>query len=243
MLKNTSALEFLKEVANSSIDLVLTDPPYIISKDSGMQAGKKLIEAGVKHKNLQLCTQTDFGDWDKNFTLEELDVIIAELFRVLKKGGTCIIFFDIWKISELKALLEKNKFCQIRFIEWVKTNPVPINSKCNYLTNAREIALTAVKGGSSTFNSKYDNGIYSFPIYKEKGAGRFHPTQKSVKLFEQLIEKHSNEKETVLDCFSGSCTTGIAAMNTNRHFVGCEIDKTYFDKSIERLKNNCKICK
>ena len=73
--------------------------------------------------------------------------------------GTCIIFFDVWKISHLKELMEKHKFKQIRFIEWIKTNPQPINSGTNYLTNCREIALLGVKKGKPTFNSKYDNGI------------------------------------------------------------------------------------
>jgi len=65
------------------------------------------------------------------------------------------MFFDIWKITILKELFEKHKFKQIRFIEWIKTNPQPLNSKVNYLTNCREIALLGVKGGKPTFNSKY----------------------------------------------------------------------------------------
>ena len=119
----------------------------------------------------------------------------------------------------------------MRFIEWVKTNPVPINSKVNYLTNAREIAITAVKKNKPTFNGEYDNGIYYFPI--ERSNLRFHPTQKSIKLFEELIKKHSNENDVVLDCFLGGGTTAYAAKNTKRKFIGCEIDKKYFKKFIE----------
>ena len=62
------------------------------------------------------------------------------MYKKLKKGGTMIMFL-IWKITILKDLLEKNKFKQIRFIEWIKTNPQPRNSNINYLTNCREIAL------------------------------------------------------------------------------------------------------
>ena len=72
--------------------------------------------------------------------------------------------------------MEKYKFKQIRFIEWIKTNPVPLNQSVNYLTNSREIALLGVKGGKPTFNSKYDKGIYEYPI--QSGKTRFHPTQK-----------------------------------------------------------------
>lgn len=122
----------------------------------------------------------------------------------------------------------------MRFIEWVKTNPVPLNSKTNYLTNSREIALVGVKGSKPTFNSEYDNGIYNYPICHDKG--RFHPTQKPVALIEDLILKHSNENDTVLDCFAGSGTTAVAAYNQNRNFIGCELSEEYYKKTLQRLK-------
>jgi site-specific DNA-methyltransferase (adenine-specific) len=105
-----------------------------------------------------------------------------------------------------------------------KSNPQPLNSSVNYLTNCREIALVGIKKSKPTFNSKYDNGIYSFP-YKN----RFHPTQKSLLLFEELIKKHSNENDVVLDTFLGAGTTAIACKNTKRRFRGA-IVKEYFDK-------------
>ena len=152
----------------------------------------------------------------------------------LRPGGTCIIFFDLWKITNLKDILEGEKFKQIRLIEWIKTNPQPINSKVNYLTNCREIALLGIKKSKPTFNSKYDKGIYEYPL--QGGKFRFHPTQKSLPLFEDLIKKHSNKGDLVLDCFAGSGTTAIAARNTERDFIGCEMDETYYIKSIERIK-------
>ena len=156
---------------------------------------------------------------------------IKQFYQKLRKGGTMIMFFDIWKITILKELMEKHKFKQIRFIEWIKTNPQPLNSKTNYLTNCREIALLGVKGGKPTFNSKYDNAIYQFPL--QGGKGRFHPTQKSLKLFEELIEKHSNEGDVVMDTFLGGGTTAIACKNRQRRFKGCEISKEYYEKVIE----------
>jgi DNA modification methylase len=142
-----------------------------------------------------------------------------------------IIFFDIWKITPLKELMVKHKFKQIRFIEWIKTNPQPLNSSLNYLTNCREIALLGVKGGKPTFNSKYDNAIYQFPL--QGGKHRFHPTQKSLLLFEELIKKHSEVDDIVLDTFLGSGTTARACRNTNRQFKGCEVSKEYYDKLME----------
>lgn len=267
-IENISGLDYLKTVNNNSIDLVLTDPPYIISKASGMNSHynnvkfneenditqvkteneweeyKKLNnieddtnkEKYIKYGSIygkKYCVKTDYGDWDSAFTMEILEQFISEYYKKLKKGGTLIMFFDLWKITNLKELLEKYNFKQIRFIEWIKTNPQPRNSKVNYLTNGREIALLGVKDGCPTFNSSYDQGIYSYPL--QGGKNRFHPTQKSLLLFEELIKKHSNEGDTILDTFLGSGTTAIACKNTKRNFKGCEIVKEYYDKILECL--------
>ena len=269
-IQNDDGIKFLSTIENNSVDLVLTDPPYITSSETGMGnlhkqiqenkangkefvkseedwdkvkdkfiGKKKMTEETMKQNFMKFGTifgskysvQTEYGEWDTSFTMEKLDEFIGEYYKKLRKGGTMIIFFDIWKITPLKELMEKHKFKQIRFIEWIKTNPQPLNSKTNYLTNSREIALLGVKGGKPTFNSKYDNAIYSYPI--QGGKKRFHPTQKSLLLFEDLIKKHSNEGDLVLDTFLGSGTTAIASKNTNRRFKGCEVSKEYYDKLME----------
>ena len=296
-LRNEEGLSFLETIPDNSVDLILTDPPYITSRDSGMDKWVKhvakqdsknsenvmseeqwqnyktqeewdvwfdnsKIEEGKRAKKLEkmkisflkygsiygkkYAVKTDYGSWDSEFTLEKLQLFINHFYRVLRPGGTCIIFFDIWKITNLKDMLEAKRYNektekftttmlkQIRFIEWIKNNPQPINSKVNYLTNCREIALLGVKKSKPTFNSKYDKGIYEYNI--ASGKDRFHPTQKSLPLFQELIEKHSNEGDLVLDCFAGSATTAIAAMNTGRNFVGCELDEEYYQKSIKRIE-------
>ena len=106
-----------------------------------------------------------------------------------------------------------------------------MNQSVNYLTNSREIALLGVKKGKPTFNSKYDKGIYEYPI--QSGKNRFHPTQKSIPLFEELIKKHSNEGDLVVDPFLGGGTTAIACKNTKRKFNGSEVCKDYYDKIIK----------
>jgi len=273
-IQNIDGLEYLKTLHNNSIDLVLTDPPYITSRETGMGNLHKQVEENekngidfvkteeewdkVKDKYInrpgnkldpekmkvnfmkygsiygkKYSVQTEYGDWDKNFTMEILNDFIANYYKKLRKGGTLIIFFDIWKITPLKEIMEKYKFKQIRFIEWIKTNPQPLNSNTNYLTNCREMALLGVKGSKPTFNSKYDNAIYHFPI--QNGKDRFHKTQKSIPLFEELIKKHSNEGDIVLDTFLGGGTTAIACKNTNRNFKGCEISKEYYDKIMELI--------
>ena len=266
-IQNKDGIQYLSTIDDNSIDLVLTDPPYITSSETGMGNLHKQIQENkakgiefvkteedwnkvkgkyIDKKNMteetmkqnymkfgsifgaKYSVQTEYGDWDTSFTMEILDTFIGEYYKKLRKGGTMIIFFDIWKITPLKLLMEKHKFKQIRFIEWIKTNPQPLNSKTNYLTNCREIALLGVKGGKPSFNSSYDNAIYHFPI--QGGKNRFHPTQKSLLLFEELIKKHSNDGDVVLDTFLGSGTTAIACKKTNRRFMGCEVSKVFFDK-------------
>lgn len=283
-LSNQEGLQFLSDIPDNSVDLILTDPPYITSRDSGMNKWVDHVEAQNSTGSLDVMSEEDwtnyktdsewdlwfdnskvkpesrakhlekmkadfikygsiygskyavktsFGSWDSEFTLEKLHLFVSHFYRVLRPGGTCIVFFDLWKITNLRDMLDAEKFKQLRMIEWIKTNPQPRNSSVNYLTNCREIALTAVKKGKPTFNSKYDNGIYHHSIYI--GKDRFHPTQKSLSLFEELIMKHSNEGDLVLDCFAGSATTAVAAKNTNRNFIGCEADEEYYNKSKERL--------
>ena len=83
------------------------------------------------------CVKTTTEIGTTTLPLKNLEKFIAEYYKKLRKGGTLIMFFDLWKIGELKELFEKHKFKQIRFIEWIKTNPQPLNSKVNYLTNCR----------------------------------------------------------------------------------------------------------
>jgi site-specific DNA-methyltransferase (adenine-specific) len=258
-IRHCDGRELLQTLKDGSVDLILTDPPYIISHETGMNALHDAIESGknlskteeeweeyIKENGIdekipnakenfmkygtiygtKYSVKTKYGEWDEKFTMETLEEFIKLYYKKLRDGGTCIIFFDLWKLTPLKELLEKHKFKQLRFIEWIKTNPQPINSRVNYLTNSREIALLGVKKGKPTFNGEYDNGIYRFPI--QGGKKRFHPTQKSIKLFEELIKKHSNEGDLVVDTFLGGGTTAIASKNTGRRFVGSELDEKYF---------------
>ena len=225
-LYNESCFDFLRKIESNTVDLVCIDPPYEVSRDTNFQSGDA---KGTDTDRFRVSM--DFGEWDFNFT--GLDIVIKECYRILKPGGQLICFYDLWKITTLKQYFDDARFKQIRFIEWLKSNPVPINSKVNYLTNAREIAISGVKRGKPTFHSSYDNAIYTYPICHDKG--RFHPTQKPVELIKAIIEKHSNPGDIVVDCFSGSGTTAVAAFETNRNFIGCELCVDYYNKTISRF--------
>ena len=265
-IKNMEGLEYLSTIQNNSIDLILTDPPYIISRETGMNKHYNYVKENEENNvefvktdeewlnykvenNIEddsgkekymkygtiygkkYCVKTDYGEWDSEFNMEILEEFVSEYYKKLKNGGTVIIFFDLWKISYLKEIMERHKFKQIRFIELIKSNPQPLNSSVNYLTNCREIALLGIKGSKPTFNSKYDNGIYHCNI--QGGKKRFHPTQKPLTAIQEIILKHSNENDTVLDTFLGSGTTAQACLTTTRRFKGCEISKEYYDKMME----------
>jgi site-specific DNA-methyltransferase (adenine-specific) len=139
-IENREGIEFLSSIQDESVDLILTDPPYITSSKTGMGELHKQIKENkekgivfvkteeewekVKHKyadkknmpedkmkknfmkygsiyGSKYSVQTDYGEWDSQFTMEILESFIKEYYKKLKKGGTIIIFFDIWKFNQL----------------------------------------------------------------------------------------------------------------------------------------------
>lgn len=242
-LLHGDCLVLLKEIPDNSIDLILTDPPYIISRKSGFancneNTSKECITKFGNYK-------TDFGDWDKNPL--ELEIILKLFFKKLKPNGSLIIFYDFWKMQELKETAEAIGFKQPRLGCWNKTNPVPVNSKLNYLTNSKEFFATFVKKSKPTFNSEYDSADYYiedltesetffYPICHGKERTS-HPTQKPLALIKELVLKHSNEDFVILDPFMGSGTTGVACLETNRNFIGIELDDDFFIIAENRIKN------
>lgn len=218
--------DLLKNIDNNKVDLILTDPPYDISKTSNFS------KSDIKRFNTM---KHDFGEWDKSI---DLITLFTEFKRVLRKGGTLIIFYDIWKCNQIKEAAIEVGFRQPRIGQWVKNNPPPINSKWNYLTNGIEYFFTFCKGDKITFNSKYDNGIYHHSLVH--GKERFHPTQKPLKLIEELVLKHSNEGDFVLDPFAGSGVTGEACQNLNRRYCLIEREEEYYEKIKIRLNDKDK---
>lgn len=223
MLILDDCFNYLSKIEDNSIDLILTDPPYDISKKSGFSSGKL-----SKFNQISI----DFGYWDTEI---DLDKLFKEYYRVLRKGGTLIIFYDVWKSNMIKEFAIKYKFKQPRIGQWLKNNPVPVNSKINYLSNCSEYFFTFVKDKNATFNSEYDNGIYNFPLCHGKERLE-HPTQKPLGLIKSLILKHSKEGDLVLDTFSGTGTTAVACIETHRKFLCVERDEKYYQLSKSRLE-------
>lgn len=232
MIIHGDCFEHLSKINSNSIDLIIVDPPYLISKKSNF---KNYSEGTTKEIITKYGGHSiDFGDWDKQDI--NWDLLFNEYYRILKKGGTLIIFFDIWKSSLIKEMADKNKFKQGRICIWQKTNPVPINSKINYLSNANEYFFSFIKDKKPTFNSEYDSGVYKYPICHGKERLE-HPTQKPLGLITELIKKHSNIGDLVLDTFAGSGTTGEACNILERKYILIERDDNYHNLILKRLNN------
>lgn len=206
-------------------DAIVTDPPYLISRESNFSNGNP---TGRDVDRFRISI--DFGDWDKDVSW---DAIIPLLAASVRRGGAVVSFCDLWKLSHIKEACDAVKAVKLRFFEWVKTNPVPINSKVTYLSNAREVGVCFYTKGKSTYNGEYHNGIFRYPIVH--GNDRWHATQKPVGLMQDLIQLHTNKGDTVIDPFAGSITTGIACMYSGRKCILIERDSTYCERIVERI--------
>ena len=221
-LYNRDSLQFMKEIPANSVDAIITDPPYNISRDNNFTT---MGRAGI-----------DFGEWDKDFDLTSW-IKVAE--PLLKKGGN-IVIFNSWKnMTNITKSLEENGFEVKDLIRWKKTNAMPRNRDRRFITDY-EVAVWAVKkGGKWTFNRLSDT--YEIPEIvggltpkSEKIEGG-HPTQKPVYVMKWLIERLTNEGDVVLDPFMGSGTTGVACKNLNRKFIGVELDENYYNIAYNRI--------
>jgi hypothetical protein len=115
-----------------------------------------------------------------------------------------------------------------------KTNPMPRNRDRRYVTDY-ECAIWFTKENAKWVFNRQDEK-YQRPEFIHSIDKGLHPTQKSLKLMQELVKIHSNEGQTVLDCFMGSGTTGVACVNLNRKFIGIEKDEGYFKVSQERIQ-------
>lgn len=205
-----------------TLDAIITDPPYNISKTNNFSTLKG------KRKGV------DFGDWDKEFDLYSwIDIYYPKL----KPGGSIIIFGSYLYISHICDRLTAQGALVKDLIKWTKTNPMPRNIERRYVQDT-EFAIWAVKPGKWTFNKgnhKYRRAQYSSSTVSGKERTE-HPTQKSLKLMNEIILTHTNSGDLILDPFMGSGTTGVSAEINGRKFIGIEKDKKYFEIAIDRIQ-------
>ena len=218
-------LESMKGISVGSVDAIITDPPYNISRDNNFHT---MGRAGI-----------DFGEWDKDFDLTSW-ITVAE--PLLKKGGNIVIFNDWKNMSYIVEELERNGFVIKDLIRWKKTNAMPRNRDRRFITDY-EVAVWAVKKGDKwTFNRISDT--YEIPEIvggltpKSEKYNGGHKTQKPIYVMEWLLERLTEVDDIILDPFMGSGTTGITCKNLNRNFIGIELDEDYFNMAKERIENH-----
>jgi site-specific DNA-methyltransferase (adenine-specific) len=225
-LLHGDCLELMKTLGDDSIDAIITDPPYNISKKNNF--GNMINYSGV-----------DFGEWDKDFDLYSY---IVEIPRILRRDGSVIIFNDWKNIGNIARYCESLGMVIKDMIRWEKINPYPRNRDRRYVTDFEVAVWCTNKDANWTFNRT--DSVYQKPMFKGASTSRpektIHPTQKPVWLLEKIIEIHTNKNDIVLDMFAGSGTTGIACINTNRNFIGMELDEQYFKIAKERINNHIK---
>lgn len=221
MLIHNNSIEYLKEMKECSVDLIVTDPPYKTitggnsdgansKRPQGMLDGNRKL---FKHQKLKI------SDW------------IGEIYRVLKEGSHCYIMTNSLNMEEMLTESRKAGFKLHNILVWEKNNCTPSQfymKNCEYTLFLRKGKAKWINdiGGSKTVH-KYNNII----------GKKTHPCEKPVELMEFYIKNSSNEGDVVLDPFMGTGSVGVACLNTNRKFIGIELDDKYFDIAKERIEN------
>lgn len=208
-----------------SIDLLLTDPPYSISKSyvCESQIPRRLRKNGSDF----IMPKGNFGEWDNSFPppQEWTSVVLP------KVKGWAVIFCAQSQIGEYCQILEKQKFVAITPMVWHKTNPVPFNHKFKPL-NAWE-ALVVGKRSGSKFNGRVVHNVFTHKSPSPQD--RIHSTQKPEGLLSEFVRLFSNEGGLVVDPFAGSGSTIVAAVWEGRTAMGYENDPSMFDKARNRI--------
>ncbi len=246
ILYNEDMLKVLENMRENSVDMIFADPPYNLSNGGfSVHAGKRV--------------SVDKGAWDKSNGLKKdfefHRIWIEACHRVLKPHGTIWISGTYHSIYQCGFALQINKYHILNDVAWFKPNASP-NLSCRFFTASHETLVWARKDKKAKHIFNYDemkNGEWPEDIMKkpnkqmrsvwsintprreEKVFGK-HPTQKSLDLLRRIVLASTNKGDLIVDPFTGSSTTGIAANMYGRNFIGIDTEKKYLDLSIKRFE-------
>jgi len=211
-LYNDDCMNVLPSLADGSISLTLTDIPY----DEVNRKSNGLRNLNKSHADIITFPLDDFID---------------EVVRVT--SGSIYIFCGSVQVSYIRNRLIENDL-SVRHCIWEKTNPSPMNGEYMWLSSIENCIFARKKGAYFDIKEKCKSSVWRCATEKYKD----HPTPKPVELMERLIQASSKRGDVVLDPCMGSGAVGIAAKRTNRNFIGIEMNKEYYDTTIERIEKS-----
>ena len=233
------SLELLASVPSRTIDLVFADPPYNLSN------GGTTCRAGKR-------ASVNKGSWDRSNGVEQDHEFharwLSEVRRVLKPSGSLWVSGTHHVIFSIGYAMQRLGYHVLNTVTWFKPNAAP-NLSCRYLTHSTELLIWAAPAKLKPLahhfayaemreenDGKQMRDLWTFPApgAGEKTHGR-HPTQKPLALLDRIVRASSPPGALVLDPFSGSATTGVAALQNERRFLGIERDRDYLDLGARRL--------
>lgn len=241
-LMHGDCLERMKEIPDGSVDLILTDPPYgttackwdsIIPLDSMWSQLNRIIKhEGVialsgsqPFTSVLVCSNLEMFKyswvWEKNKSTGHLN----SKRQPMRKFEDILIFGNLGVSATSKSHLPYKP---------QMSDGEPYSGRGGGVESGNDCYRGYGKTRSDNKGERYPENIIKFKSDK----GKVHPTQKPVALMEYLIKTYTSESETVLDFTMGSGTTGVACINTNRSFIGIEMDDKYFNIAEERILNH-----
>ncbi|MGN6710106.1 DNA-methyltransferase [Anaerocolumna jejuensis] len=235
-LLNGDCIEKMKKIQSSTIDLIITDPPYNLGKfmaDRDTNLGKMRDNFfGVAGWD-----DLDYKEWKKS-----MNKFFHQAARVIKDGGSMIVFMSIIKVETLINIAQKNGFYYKTTGIWHKSNPMPRNMNLHFVNSTESWVYFTYRARTGTFNNSgkvlHDFIETSVTPQGERKYGK-HPTQKPEQLMEHFVTILSDEDDTILDPFMGSGSTGVVAVRNNRKFIGIELDDKYFYIAQSRIQEVC----
>lgn len=228
--------QLLDEIPAESVDLVLTDPPY------GVSLGKTNIDRSRWTSSRRKASLIrDFGGWDQLDTVQLADLlstVFIQLGRVLRPGGTALVFSTVEKLETLRHLGELAGLSWVQPVVWCKSNPAPnLRAVKRFASGIEGIGFFRRSGPDITWNGlpADPNWIITSVCQGPERKSGEHPCQKPLTLLSQLIHATTDSGDTVLDPFAGSGSTLVAAERLGRRAIGIERDDRWVEVCRKRL--------
>lgn len=224
VIYNQDCLVGMKNMPDECVDLIVTDPPYRLTSrgSGGTMSG---YWAGEKAKKGYVFAHNDI----------DVSEYIGEFYRLLKDRSHCYIMCNNSNLPHFFDVISKSEFNFVKLLVWDKCTKI-----CGryYMGQVEHIFLLR-KGGDKPINDCGTSDLLTFPNKKDKNVigGNIHDSQKPIGLFKTMIENSSSENDVVLDPFMGSGTCALACIESNRNYIGYELDKGYYDLINERIKS------